>query len=83
MYLVFYHNFTWFRDKITVKPEKISFKEEISFPVDKLSSDEIQTWFPKPYYEISNGKAIAIYGNYVEDLFKLKQQTILKARGIY
>lgn len=72
-----------FKDKVTVKPEKISFKEEISFPVDKLSSDEIQTWFPKPYYEISNGKAIAIYGNYVEDLFKLKQQTILKARGIY
>jgi hypothetical protein len=72
-----------FKDKITVKPEKISFKEEVSFPIDKLSSDEIQTWFPKPYYDIKNGKAIAIYGNYVDDLFKLKQQTILKARGIY
>lgn len=72
-----------FKDKITVKPEKIYFKEEISFPIDNLSSEKIQTWFPKPYYEIKNGKAIAIYGNHVDDLFKLKQQTILKARGIY
>ncbi|MBC7571150.1 MAG: hypothetical protein H7319_15635 [Spirosoma sp.] len=72
-----------FKDKITVKPERIAFKEEISFPVDKYSSDDIKTWFPKPYYDIKNGKAIVIYGNYVDDLFKLKQQTILKARGIY
>ncbi len=72
-----------FKDKITVKPEKISFKSEVSFSIDKLPSDEIQTWFPKPYYDLKNGKAIAIYGNYVDDLFKLKQQTILKARGIY
>ena len=51
--------------------------------MDKLSADDIQTWYPKPYYDIRNGKAIAIYGNYVDDLFILKQQTILKARGIY
>lgn len=72
-----------FKDNITVKPEKISFKEEVSFPIDKLSSDQIQTLFPKPYYDLRNGKAVAIYGNYVDDLFKLKQQTIFKARGIY
>jgi len=72
-----------FKDNITVKPERISFKQKISFPVDKFSADDIKTWFPKPYYDIKNGKAIAIYGNYVDDLFKLKQQTILKARGIY
>ena len=72
-----------YKDNITVKPEKISFKEEISFPIDKLSPDEIKIRFPKPYYEIKNGKAIVVYGNYVDDLFKLKQQTILKGRGIY
>ena len=72
-----------FKDSITVKPEKIRFKDIVSFPLDNYSQDEIQTWFPKPYYEIKKGRAIAIYGNYVDDLFKLKQQTILKARGIY
>jgi hypothetical protein len=43
----------------------------------------IEMNFPTPYYEISNGMATAVYGNYIEDLFKLKQETILKARGIY
>ena len=72
-----------FKDSITVKPEKIQFKEKVTFNVARLSPDQLYTWFPLPYYEIKNGKAIAIYGNYIEDLFKLKQETILKARGIY
>lgn len=72
-----------FKDEITIVPEKIQFKEEISFSINNLLPEEIQNWFPKPYYKIKKDKAIAIYGNYVEDLFKLKQQTILKARGIY
>jgi hypothetical protein len=72
-----------FKDSITVKPEKIIFKEDVSFPVDKLTRADKKKWYPKPYYEIKKGRAIAIYGNYVDDLFKLKQQTILKARGIY
>ena len=72
-----------FKDSITVIPEKIVFKGYVSFPVDKLTSEDRNRWYPKPYYEIKNGQATAIYGNYVDDLFKLKQQTILKARGIY
>ncbi|MNE75070.1 hypothetical protein D3C80_1711950 [compost metagenome] len=72
-----------FKDSITVKPEKIAFKEEISFSVSQLNKDVINAWYPPPYYEVKNEKAIAVYGNYVDDLFKLKQQTILKARGIY
>ncbi len=72
-----------FKNEISVKPELIKFKEEVSYPIDKLSNDDIQQWYPKPYYKIEKGKAIAVYGNYIEDLFRLKQQTILKARGIY
>lgn len=45
-----------FKDKITVKPEKIRFKKKVSYRVDKLTSAEIQTWFPTPYYEIKKGK---------------------------
>ncbi|MDJ1486351.1 hypothetical protein QNI16_38080 [Cytophagaceae bacterium YF14B1] len=71
------------KDHITVKPEKIPFKERVSIPVDKLTKEDRKIWYPEPYYKIENRKAIAIYGNYVDDLFKLKQQTILKARGIY
>jgi hypothetical protein len=72
-----------FKNSITVKPEKIKFKNRVSFPIDKLTKKDIEWRYPSPYYEIRNGQAIAIYGNYVDDLFKLKQQTVLKARGIY
>lgn len=71
------------KENITVKPEKISFQNEISFVVDKLTNDELKIWYPSPYFEVKDGRAIAKYGNYIDDLFKLKQQTILKARGIY
>lgn len=72
-----------FSSNITVKPETMSFKKEVSYPVDKLTKEEVEMRYPTPYYEIKNGKAIAKYGNNVNDLFILKQQTILKARGIF
>jgi hypothetical protein len=72
-----------YKDEITVRPEKIDFTSEVSFPLDKLTKEQIEIRYPAPYYEIKGGKAIAIYGNYLEDLFKLKQQTSLKARGYY
>ena len=72
-----------FRDSITIKPEKIQFKKEVSFYVSGIPPNKAYKWFPIPYYHIQNGKAIAMYGNYIQDLIKLKQETVLKARGIY
>jgi hypothetical protein len=71
-----------FKDSITVKPEKIAFIGDVSFPIDKYTSNNRYTLYPEPFYEIKNGRATAIYGNYVDDLFKLKLQTVLKARGM-
>jgi len=75
-------------DSITVIPEKILFKKEVSFPIFQRTDTEDEEYtimmqrmkelYPKPYYEIKNKRAIAKYGNYVDDLFKLKQQTVLK-----
>lgn len=72
-----------YKETITVKPEKIPFSDKVFYSVRKMSKDEIKERFPQPYYKIDKKRAIAIYGNYLEDLFKLKQQTVLKARGIY
>ncbi len=72
-----------YKDSITVKPEMIPFINEVSFPIHTMDNKQIKKLYPKPYFEIKNGQAIAKYGNYIEDLFKLKQQTILKARGIF
>ena len=68
---------------VTVKPERIEFKDQVSFSLKDLNDHAVKVLYPEPYYKIENGQAIAVYGNYTEDLFKLRQQTVLKARGLY
>lgn len=38
-------------------------------------------YYPEPFFTIKNNKAIPVYGNYVEDLFRIRQQSILKVLG--
>ncbi|MFD2556078.1 hypothetical protein [Sphingobacterium tabacisoli] len=72
-----------YRDSITVEPEIIPFKDEVYFSVIHLHPDKIAKIYSPQYFEIRDRKAYTRYGNYPEDLFKLKLQTVLKARGIY
>ncbi len=70
-----------YSNTFTVKPEKIQFEDEISFDIAGLPKKRIKYLYPKPYYRIVGDKAIVVYGNYIQDLFLIKQQGILKARG--
>ena len=68
-----------FDDRVAIKPEKIMFDKKIVFPINDTNYSK----YPKPYFEIRNGFAKPIYGNYIEDLYEFKLRTVLKARGIY
>ncbi|HEY1201201.1 MAG TPA: hypothetical protein VGE79_09480, partial [Niastella sp.] len=59
-----------------VKPEIIDFKNEVSYPTKKVYDDGTieEIYYPEPYYKIEGDKAIAIYGNYIEDLFRIKKE---------
>lgn len=72
-----------YKDSITVKPEIIPFKDEVYFSVIHLHPDKIAKIYSPQYFEIRDRKAYTRYGNYPDDLLKLKLQTVLKARGIY
>lgn len=65
-----YHNIT------TVKPEIIDFKTEVSYPTKTVYQDGSveEHYYPEPYFKIVGDKAIAIYGNYIEDLFLIKKE---------
>ncbi|MBS1594414.1 MAG: hypothetical protein JST90_08810 [Bacteroidetes bacterium] len=67
-------------DSITVKPERISFQDEVSFKVKSNDPKWIRYVYPKPYYKIKDGRAIAVYGNYVEQLAILRQETVIRER---
>jgi hypothetical protein len=64
-----------------IKPIKIDFANIVSYPIgDKKAAME---YYPKPYYNIVDNKAIAVYGNYVDELFILKRDGYLTAREIF
>lgn len=65
----------------TIKPVKIDFYSPVEFDISGYEQEEIEVWFPQPYYNISGNRATAVYGNYLNELFFLKQQGVLKARG--
>ncbi|QKE63320.1 hypothetical protein HNE05_08070 [Aquipseudomonas campi] len=64
-----------------IKPIRIEFNEPVFYDISDVTKDRIAKIFPEPYYRIEGKKAIAVYGNYVDELFRLKQSGVLKARG--
>jgi hypothetical protein len=67
----------------TIKPEPISFKEPISFDVKNRDKESIKRYYPEPYFRIKKGRAYPMMGNYIQELFELKRDGFLTARGIF
>jgi hypothetical protein len=72
-----------FAGSIKIKPEKIDFGLDAVFTLERQDTAYINRVFPKPYYRFEENKAIPIIGNYVPELFELKKQGVLKARGLF
>ncbi|MBK7291514.1 MAG: hypothetical protein IPI78_15490 [Chitinophagaceae bacterium] len=74
-----------YSDETNVKPEKIEFAEEVSYSIEGMTRTTTQSRYPEPFYKIDkiNKKAIAVWGNYVPELFQLKKDGVLKGRGYY
>jgi hypothetical protein len=69
----------------TVKPEKLDFVEEISFPTKLINDDgkEFTLNYQEPYFKTVGDKAIAVYGNYIPELFKLRRDGVSTARDLF
>jgi len=68
-----------------IKPVKVEFAERVAFPTRMVDDDgqKLVRLFPKPYFKTVGDSGIAIYGNYVEDLFELKKSGYLSARALF
>lgn len=74
-----------YNKKTSVEPVRIEFADEVDYPT-LLRDDQgkvMKLSYPSPYFEIRGDKAVAVYGNYIEDLFKLKKDGVLTARGLF
>ncbi len=67
-----------------LKPQKIEFLEPVYYDVSGFPKDYIQSAFSENYFLVKDGKAICRgLGNYVEELFEVKKEGVLKARGLF
>ncbi len=66
-----------------ISAQKIDFTEDAFIALASVNKKEIGCWFPEPYYRIEKERAIVVYGNYTEDLFKIKKEGALSARGLF
>ena len=73
-----YYRLQTTNETTSVRPKRIEFAQEISYDIIGMTMTEVAEKFPSPYYFIKEGKAIAIYGNYVPELLQLQKDGILK-----
>ena len=66
-----------------VVPEEIEFDPPVEININNFDIEYHALLFPKPYFEIKDSIATARYGHYVEDLFQLRKDGILKVRGFF
>lgn len=64
-------------NKLNIIPKRIDFADPVTFPLNTGHD------YPHPFYWTVGDKAIADYGIYVENLFKIKKEGVLKARGLF
>lgn len=66
-----------------IVPERIDWKTHPKFDAGGIPSHELHELYPPPFYKVKGDTAIAVYGNYLWDLFLLRKHTVLKARGYF
>jgi hypothetical protein len=68
-----------------IKPTRIDFAETVFYPVTVVDEEgkKLTFSYAEPYFKTVGDSAIAVYGNYVEDLFILKRDGYLTAREIF
>ncbi len=72
-----------FNENTVVKPEKINFSENVRYEIKNADLNHIEQTFPSPFYQVKGNEVIPIYGNYIDELFKLKRDGVLKARELF
>jgi len=61
----------------------MEFVPEVSFSTAGMTESEIREKFPAEYFRFDEGKAVCMKGNSAAELFEVKKNGVLKARGLF
>ena len=67
----------------SLKPQKLDFGADAFFDISGYDKRDIRKWFPQEDFEIRGKRAYCLRGSPVEDLFQVKKQGVLTARGLF
>lgn len=75
-----------FKDSIksSIPVAKLDFKKPVTFKINSSQdSVNVRQVFPEPYFKVEGQTATGLMGSYVDDLFILKKEGILKQLGYF
>lgn len=64
-------------------PKQLEFALPVVFDLTKLTDKQIKQLYPTPYFEVNGKKARCRMGAYVDELFSIKRNGVLTARGLF
>lgn len=67
----------------SIKTDRLEFNEPLFFDLTEFEDKYIKAIFKEPYFKVSGSKAECLTGAYIEDLFIVKKEGVLKARGLF
>ena len=63
-------------------PKTLTFAEPITFDFADYTDKQKKAMFTEPYFEIGKRKAVCKMGAFVDELFQINRDGVLKARGV-
>ena len=67
----------------SLKPRKLDFGSDAYFDITGLTRRDVRERFPRAHYLLKGGRAYCTEGNPAAELFEVKKQGVLKARGLF
>jgi len=66
-----------------VKTFKLEFNEPVTYDLSGFTVKQRREFYPPPFFRIEGKKAICLKGTYLDELFMVKKNGVLKARRIF
>ena len=66
-----------------MRARAIEFRPQVTFSVVGLTGDEVKKRYPPEYYIRRGNVVTCMAGAYAEELFEIKRDGVLKARGVF
>lgn len=67
----------------SIEAKKVEWSSPPKLKPRSTHPDDLNRWYPEPYYELEGDSVVAVHGNSLQELFELKKTGVLKARGYF